>query len=283
MTFLASHFERIQRRLMSEGDAAKSFGHGLNRGMIREAFIREFLAQNISDIWGIGTGEVIHKGSAAEEVRNQIDIVVHNKRFPKLSFATGIDLFFIESVSSFIEIKSDLKKEDLRKTAATAKKIKSQADFAPRRFYLPEYSRSEVRKPRPYSFVFSYDGPKKIETVRRWMMDIAKENDYRIQGLQETPPDERKFFDHHFIDGVFILGRGFVLVDAFPIESQIARAIRLGHKVSPNTVWTWSDGQELIVLWALLNEINQLLVSTEYDLLPYIGDINFILEGEEVS
>ena len=100
ISFLASHFEHIQRRLQAEGIAAKSFGHGLNRGLIRESFIREFLEQNISDIWGIGTGEIIHQESAVEEGRNQIDVVIHNRRYPKLSLATGIDLFFVESVSS---------------------------------------------------------------------------------------------------------------------------------------------------------------------------------------
>ena len=83
MTLLASHFERIRRRLEAEGDAARSFEHGLNRGQIREAFVREFLAQNISDSWGIGTGEIIHKDALPGERRPQIDVVVHNKKFTK--------------------------------------------------------------------------------------------------------------------------------------------------------------------------------------------------------
>ena len=54
----------------------------MNRCQIREAFVREFLAQNISEFWGIGTGEVIHKEALPEEPRNQIDVVAHNKKFP---------------------------------------------------------------------------------------------------------------------------------------------------------------------------------------------------------
>ena len=56
MTLLQYYFERIQRRLLAEGEAANAFHHSLNRGQIREAFIREFLVQNISDAWGVGTG-----------------------------------------------------------------------------------------------------------------------------------------------------------------------------------------------------------------------------------
>ena len=187
MTLLASHFERIQRRLAAEGDAARSFQHGLNRGQIREAFIREFLAQNISDFWGIGTGEIIHKDALPEESRHQIDVVVHNKKFPKLSLATGIDLFFVETISSFIEIKSRLTKDSLRKAIAVTKGIKGTARF-PRQRVNPM---GLVPAPRPYSFVFAYEGPKRIETVLKWMKDISMEDDYGLDALMETEPTER--------------------------------------------------------------------------------------------
>ena len=112
MTLFRSHFDRIRRRLEAEGNAARSFHHGLNRGLIREAFIREFLAQNISDLWGVSTGEIFDGETKEGEIRNQIDVVIHNKRYPKLPLAAGIDLFFIETVSSTIEIKSRLTKPE---------------------------------------------------------------------------------------------------------------------------------------------------------------------------
>ena len=112
ITLFRSHFERIQRRLeATEGKAAQSFHHGLNRGLIREAFIREFLSDNLSEFWGVGTGEIFHAEARKRKPRNQIDVVIHNKRYPKLPLSAGIDLFFIETVSSFIEIKSRLTKD----------------------------------------------------------------------------------------------------------------------------------------------------------------------------
>ena len=113
MTLVRSHFDRIKRRLIAEGQTAKSFRHGANRGQIREAFVREFLSQNTSHLTGIGTGEIIHAGTSPDEPRNQIDVIIHNNRYPKISMATGVDLFFVETVSSFIEIKSSLRKEHL--------------------------------------------------------------------------------------------------------------------------------------------------------------------------
>ena len=159
MTLFQSHFDRIRRRLEAEGNAAKSFHHGLNRGLIREAFIREFLAQNISDLWGVSTGEIFDGETKEGEIRNQIDVVIHNKRYPKLPLAAGIDLFFIETVSSTIEIKSRLTKEDVRNAAAVAKRIKSLARFDPQKFNPT----GMVKNPRPYSFIFAYEGPAKMQ------------------------------------------------------------------------------------------------------------------------
>lgn len=277
MTLLAAHFERIQRRLQAEGDAARSFQHGLNRGQIREAFIREFLEQNISDLWGIGTGEIIHKNASPDEPRNQIDVVVHNKKYPKLSLATGIDLFFVETVSSFIEIKSQLTKEDLRKSADTSKKIKNSADFAPQKMNPAGL----VDSPRPYSFVFSYDGPKRIETVLKWLKEISTEDDYGLDALRNTDPSKRFFFNHAFLDGVFVLGRGFITVDASPFESPIARAVEMGLNVSPNEVWVSGKTQELLILWAYINQINAYLLWSEDNLNSYIGEVQLFVDGPD--
>ena len=278
MTLLASHFERIRRRLEAEGDAARSFEHGLNRGQIREAFVREFLAQNISDSWGIGTGEIIHKDALPGERRPQIDVVVHNKKFPKLSLATGIDLFFIETVSSFIEVKSRLTKSELRKAAAVAKRIKTSAHFPPQRMNPTGL----VETPRPYSLVFAYDGPKRIETVLNWLKEISQEDDYRLEALADTPPGERFFFNHNFVDGVFLLGRGYVTLDALPFASHVDRAIQKGMPVSPREIWVWGKEKELLILWALLNQINALLLWGEADLNSYIGDLYGMIDSSPV-
>lgn len=279
LTLVSSHFERIRRRLQAEGNAAQSFIHGLNRGQIREAFVREFLAQNISPLWDVGTGEIIHKDATTEETRPQIDIVVYNKQFPKLSLALGIDLFFIEAVSSFIEIKSRLTKNDLTKSAATARKIKSLAKLPGQRFNPTGL----IDHPRPYSFVFAYDGPRRIETVHNWLKDIASEADYGIDSLRETKPAERSFFDHRFIDGVFVLGRGFVFIDSLPFESKIHQALEMGYDISSREVWVYAHERELLMLWAIVNEVNRRLLWGESDLTDYFGIVNFMLENFERS
>ena len=208
---------------------------------------------------------------------------MHNKKFlkeiSKLSLATGIDLFFIETVSSFIEVKSRLTKSELRKAAAVAKRIKTSAHFPPQRMNPTGL----VETPRPYSLVFAYDGPKRIETVLNWLKEISQEDDYRLEALADTPPGERFFFNHNFVDGVFLLGRGYVTLDALPFASHVDRAIQKGMPVSPREIWVWGKEKELLILWALLNQINALLLWGEADLNSYIGSVEILLDDSSTG
>ena len=273
ITLFRSHFERIQRRLEAEGKAAQSSHHGLNRGLIREAFIREFLSENISEFWGVGTGEIFHPEAQEEEIRNQIDVVIHNKRYPKLPISGGIDLFFIETVSSFIEIKSRLTRDAVKQAADAAKRIKSLASFEPQRFNPT----GMIKNPRPYAFMFAYEGPAKVETVLRWMMAVSKEDDYGLEDLRNTNPEDRQFSNHLFIDGIFVLGKGFVLVDALPFESQIARAIQQGLDVDPSEIWVQGLGRELEMLWISISTLNEKYLWNNFEMASYLGLVNFKL------
>ena len=273
MTLFRSHFDRIRRRLEAEGNAAKSFHHGLNRGLIREAFIREFLAQNISDLWGVGTGEIFDGETKEGETRNQIDVVIHNKRYPKLPLAAGIDLFFIETVSSTTEIKSRLTKEDVRNAATVAKRIKSLARFDPQIFNPT----GMVKNPRPYSFIFAYEGPAKIATVLDWVMAVSKEDDFGLDDLRNSKPGERGFFNHLFVDGVFVLGKGFVAVDSLPFKSTVERAIKQGLSVPPSEIWIHGSERELEFLWAIINQLNEKLLWSNFDMSSYLGAVNLKL------
>ena len=272
-TLFSSHFERIQRRLEAEGKAAQSFHHGLNRGLIREAFIREFLSENISEFWGVGTGEIFSRESRDQEARNQVDVVIHNKRYPKLPLAAGIDLFFVETVSSFIEIKSRLTKDDVKQAAAAAKRIKDLTNFESQQFNPT----GMVKSPRPYAFIFAYEGPAKIETVFRWMREISAENDYGLDRLRACNPEDRQFFDHQFVDGIFVLGKGYVVVDALPIESQVARAIQMGIQVSPSEIWIHDSERELEILWLLISTLNEKLLWSNFEMGRYLGMVKFSL------
>ena len=272
-TLFRSHFDRIRLRLQAEGKAARSFRHGLNRGLIREAFVREFLTENLSGFCGVGTGEIFHGGASEEESRNQIDVVVHNKRYPKLPLSMGIDLFFIETVSATIEVKSRLTKDGVRSAAAAAKRIKNLAHFLPQSFNPS----GMVKNPRPYSFIFAYEGPAKIETVLRWMMDVSLEDEFRLDDLKKAKLEDRYFFNHMFLDGIFVLGKGFVLIDSLPFESQVGRAIQKGLPVPSEEIWIHGSERELEMLWIVLTAANEKLLWSNIEFETYLGAVQFKL------
>lgn len=272
-TLFRSHFERILQRLEAEGKAARSFHHGLNRGLIREAFVREFLAENISGFWGVGTGEIFHGEARDEETRNQIDVVIHNRRFPKLPISTDIDLFLIETVSATIEVKSRLTKNDVRSAAAATKRIKNLANIPSQRFNPT----GMVDNPRPYCFIFAYEGPSRIETVLKWLTEVSLEDDFRVDDLRNTKPEDRQFFHHLFLDGVFVLGKGFAIIDSIPFESPVARAVQAGLAIAPEEIWIHGAERELEILWLILTAVNEKLFWNNFDFGEYLGMVDFNL------
>lgn len=59
-------------------------------GTPRESFIQSFLKDHLSEKVAISTGEVIDANSRPGQRRNQHDIVVYKREFPKLDFGGGI-------------------------------------------------------------------------------------------------------------------------------------------------------------------------------------------------
>lgn len=275
LTLVQEHFARIARRLKAEGNAARSFDHGTNRGQIREAFIREFLLHNTSPLTGIGTGEIIHADSRPEERRAQIDVVVHSNRYPKISLTAGIDLFFAETVSSFIEIKSQLTKEHVKNAARTTKKIKENVHVEPQRFN----PMGMVKNPRPYSFVFAYDGPSRIKTVLDWMKQVSTEDDFNLDQLRNTPGENRAYFNHHFLDGVFVLGKGYVHLDVLPFQSVIQTCHLKEMPISSDHIWVYEENNELLVLWLLLNVLSEKYLWNNIDLAGYSGVVERMISN----
>ena len=209
----------------------------------------------------------MHKGMRASEQRNQIDVIIHNTRYPILSLSKGIDLFFIESVSSFIEVKSSLKKEDVRKFASVTKRIKSQVTMASQRLNPT----GMVKTPRPYSFMFCYDGPKKVETIAKWMQEISNEDDYKLKPLRSQDPNGRGFYPHLFIDGIIVLNTGYVCVDALPVLSPLVQC----PGVSREYIWISGKKKELFFLWVLISVLNERLLWNEWDVTDYLKYIRF--------
>ena len=78
MSFVQSYFADIEKTLLALSGVAGNAGHSVIKGSAREYFVKEFLSKNISPLWSVGSGEIIHRDTQASDKRNQVDVVVYS-------------------------------------------------------------------------------------------------------------------------------------------------------------------------------------------------------------
>ncbi len=246
-------------------------GHSLHKGTPREAFIREFLEQHLPEHIAIGTGEIIDADSKPNEQRNQFDLVLYKKNYPKLDFGGGIKAFLIESVIATIEIKSTLTEKDLEQSIKAARNAKALTKNTHRSFssgYIP---------PTILNFVIAYDGPANMSTVYKWIPKIHEDLGITMDRL---PLDggERINTASKSIDAAFVLNKGFVYFDNLPLgfSNDIQRAKH------PDLKWILSDTRNgnllfffLILQQATSNLEGEWLNATAYLKTFNVGKIQF--------
>lgn len=200
--------EAIENHLISISQIPANSGHTLHRGTPRETFIKEFLEGHISSNVAIGTGEIIDATSLPREQRNQFDIVLYKKNFPKLDFGAGISGFLIESVIATIEVKSILDQQGINQSVLAANKAKNLTPNITRSFS------TGWTPPKVLNFVVAYDGPSQMSTVHQWILNSHESNNIPLPNWE----NENKIGTAGTsLDGVFILNKGFIKLDNTPL------------------------------------------------------------------
>jgi hypothetical protein len=208
---LKTHFDAIEEYLIALSRIQENTGHSLHKGTPREIFVREFLTGHLSEQITVGTGEIIDADSKPRESRNQFDNVIYRRDYPKIDFGGGINGFLVESVIATIEVKSTLRKEDFEhsiKAASNLKRLKKH-------LYL---SSSTIRhQENVLSYVVAYNGPSKMATVYNWInstyssLNISYPSADKGQAKSSPIPSLS-------LDGIFVLGKGFILFRNTPIS-----------------------------------------------------------------
>jgi len=109
-----AHVNTIEHMLMCSSKIAVSSGHPVNKGAIREFFVKEFLLGHIGADLGVTSGEIFDAERKVGSRTNQIDVIVYDKGYPKLQLtADGMDSIMVDAVHATIEVKSELKKDNL--------------------------------------------------------------------------------------------------------------------------------------------------------------------------
>lgn len=262
---LKAHINAKETQLLATSQIPANAGHSLHKGTPREAFIRQFLEDHLSERVAIGTGEIVDSNSRPSEQRPQFDIVVYKRDYPKLQLGGGICVFFAESVIATIEVKSKLDNRELEHAMRAAQKAKQLT-----RHISPGFS-AGYHPPSILSYVVAYDGPASMGTVQGWISPIYQELGITAPQLP-TNGDERIDTPSPSIDGIFVLGRGFVIFDNFPIGFITEQQ----RQQNPTACWLVSDTDRgsLLLLFMFLTAAVSGLSNAWLDPIPYLSEFN---------
>jgi hypothetical protein len=262
---LKNHIDAIENHLLSISQIPANSGHSLHKGTPREAFIKEFLIQHLSEKVSIGSGEIIDCDSRPGQQRNQYDIVIYNKEYPKLDFGGGINAFLSESVVATLEVKSTLTEKDLTQAmiaSMNSKELKKNNVKSFSSGYIP---------PSILNYVVAYDGPSKMETAHSWIDKIHLQESISYNEMGTTL-NERIKIPSPTIDGIYVLGKGFIQFDNTPI-GFISDDIR---KSRPTSKWIISNTKNgsLLYLFILLLQATSNVQGRWLDPIPYLKQFN---------
>lgn len=262
---LKSHMDARENALVAISHIPANSGHSLHKGTPREAFIREFLQSHLPENVAIGTGEIIDAHSQPRAQRNQFDIVIYKRNYPKLDFGGGVSGFLIESVIATVEVKSMLTQADMTQAITAACNAKALTPNVTSSFhsgYIP---------PKVLNYVVAYDGPAQMQTVYNWIPQIHSN---RGIGIPNLPQDEsqRLAFASPSIDGTFILNKGFIYFDNVPLGFANASA----RAANPNLKWVYSDTNtgNLLLLFLLLQSATANIEGKWLNPIPYLSSFN---------
>lgn len=228
---LKEHIDSKERVILTSSGVAQNAGHSIHRGTPREIFVRDFLSDHLSERVAVGTGEIIDSSSLPGQQRNQIDIVIYKRDYPKLHLGGNIFAFLAESVVATIEIKSTLAKSDLEKAIVTAAKTKALKQSIHTSFTAGH------QPPAILNYVVAYDGPATMNTVYEWIAPIHRSNGITVKPL----PLKKRFYEPSpSLDGIFVLGKGFVQYDNIPLSFVSDEARRR----NPEYSWFWANLHE---------------------------------------
>ena len=265
---LQAHINAVEGTLLATSQIPANSGHSLHKGTPRETFIRQFLNGHLSERAAVGTGEIIDASSGPGQQRNQHDIVVYRRDFPRLDFGGGITAYLAESVIATIEVKSTLDKEELRKATRAAANTKA-LQRQPMSGFFGGY-----QPPSILNYVVAYDGPASMATVHGWLPDLGV--GYPSLSVND---EERIKTASTALDGVFVLGRGFLQFGNAPTGFLNAGTLTQ----HPNIKWAVGNVPQgtLLLLFLQLTAAVSGSASVVFNPLPYVA--RFAIPNEQLS
>ncbi len=187
---LLSHLNAIENALIAQSKISRTSGHPVLRGNPREILIRDFLSSHLPSNLEVGQGTIIDVNTEPNQKKNQNDVIIYRRDFPKINFSKDDNAYFVEAVMATIEVKSFLNKNGFKKACITTNRNKSLnrpqgvAGFVGG--WIPDHI---------LSYVLAYDGPKKMETIVNWAQNIQGDDQLNAENM---------------FDMIVVLGKGIL-------------------------------------------------------------------------
>lgn len=263
--------DAIEANLLAQSHISGGSGHPNHKGFPRETFIKEFLAGHLSERVSIGTGEIIDSNSRPGQSRNQLDIVLSKKDYPRIDFGGNINGFLSESVVATIEVKSNLDQAGFETAMATARNLKTLN----RTSVVTSFS-CGYQPPSILTFLVAYDGPKNMQTIYQWVKPFMTKHDILTPNIDSKLGSRQKVIAP-CLDGIFILGKGFMIYGNSPI-SLVSEAVL---EANPAIRWTVSrDCQRgsLLMLFLILTQAAAGNTGSWWNPIPYVSSYQWPCE-----
>lgn len=262
---LKTHLDEKEALLLHTSRIPANSGHSLHKGTPRESFIKTFLSEHLSERVAIGTGEIIDANSIPGQPRNQIDIVIYKRDYPKLDFGGGINAFLCESVVATIEVKSTLDKAEFEKATTSARNTKALTRHVTTAFA------AGYHPPAILSYVVAYDGPASMRTVHGWLESISQATGIAYPALPRDA-HQRYRTPSPSLDGVFVLGRGFMQFGNSPVSFLTQQTF----DQHPELKWALCDTKagSLLLFFMLLTTAVSGTSGSWLDAGPYLSDFH---------
>jgi hypothetical protein len=212
-------------------------------------------------------------------------VVVYRRDFPKIDFGGSVGAFLAESVLATIEVKSVLTKEELTDAIRTAHHLKGlKRNVVPSLQFGPQ-------PPSILSYVVAYQGPAKMSTVYDWLKPIHQSLGIVYPDLAAVPQG-RHTIPSPSVDGIFVLGKGFIRFANVPLETLTGvisgipdapiRADLLAKAPSLKWIVREAPTGNLLWLFIILTEFARGFSLARLNLSPYLsaGEIGSISLGD---
>jgi hypothetical protein len=186
---------KFQSELLQRADSIGLMEHSSTNGMLKEFLVKSVLESILPKSCGIYSGIVFDgKGNKSK----QIDIIIYDDRVPRFELSKGLGFYPVEGVIATIEVKSNLKKNDMMSALDNCYSVlklqplicgdlKISIDNDWMKLSSPSQNRDALFQYSAASYIFSFDSVKMDTSIKHVQTWCHKNDEFIKNGIALVP------------------------------------------------------------------------------------------------